>query len=107
MRGILLVFTLWIGPRTADHRAGDRWFAPDKAKHFLASAAIETIGYSMMRGARATRQQSLAAASVATAAAGVTKEWMDRRGGGEFSLKDLTWDAVGGTTVAIAFRHGP
>ena len=107
MRGLLLAFTLWFGPGAKHHPSGDRWFAPDKAKHFLASAAIETIGYSMMRGVRATRQQSLAAASVATAAAGVTKEWMDRKGGGEFSLKDLTWDAIGGTAVGVAFRHGP
>lgn len=107
MRAFLLVFTLWVGPGPTEHPSGDRWFAPDKAKHFLASAAIETIGYSMMRGVRATRQQSLAAASVATAAAGVTKEWMDRKGGGEFSLKDLTWDAIGGTAVGVAFRHGP
>ncbi|HUX32246.1 MAG TPA: hypothetical protein VMV51_00130 [Gemmatimonadaceae bacterium] len=105
MRGFLIVWTLWVGP--GEHRSGDRWLGADKAKHFLASAAIETIGYSMMRGLRATRQQSLVAASVATAAAGVTKEWMDRKGGGEFSLKDLTWDAVGGTTVGVAFRHGP
>ncbi len=105
MRGFLLVFTLWVGP--GDHPSGDRWFAPDKAKHFFASAIIEATGYAMMRGARATRQQSLAAASVATAAAGITKEWMDQHGGGEFSLKDLTWDAAGGTAVGIAFRHGP
>lgn len=99
------MFTLWVGP--GDHPSGDRWFAPDKAKHFLASAAIELTGYAMMRGMRATRQQSLVAASVATAAAGVTKEWMDRHGGDAFSLKDLTWDAIGGTAVGVAFRHGP
>jgi len=105
MRGFLLVFTLWVGP--GDHRGGDRWFGVDKAKHFLASAAIELTGYAMMRGVRATRQQSLAAASLATATAGVTKEWLDQHRGGEFSLRDLTWDAIGGTTVGIALRHGP
>ncbi len=27
--------------------------------------------------------------------------------GGEFSLKDLTWDAVGGATTGFALGHGP
>lgn len=105
MRGFLLVFTLWVGP--GDHRNGDRWFAADKAKHFLASAAIEAVGYAAFRKVRATRQQSLAGASVATAVAGVSKEWLDRHRGGEFSLKDLTWDAVGGATTGFALGHGP
>ncbi|HVZ77929.1 MAG TPA: hypothetical protein VG818_08110 [Gemmatimonadaceae bacterium] len=108
MRGFLIIWTLCVGPGPGpEHGSGDRWFAADKAKHFLASAAIETGGYAMMRGVQATRQQSLFAASVATAAAGIGKEVMDRRGGGEFSLRDLAWDAVGGVTMGIAFRHGP
>jgi putative lipoprotein len=108
MRALLLVWTFSIsGPPQAEHGDGDRWFAADKAQHFLASAAIFASGYAMMRGVQATRQQSLVAASVGTAIAGVTKETMDRRGGGEFCLKDLTWDAIGGVTVGVGFRHGP
>ncbi len=105
MHGLMLVFTLWVGP--GGHRPADHWFGPDKAKHFLASAFIETTGYAMMRGMQATRQQSLMAASAVTAAAGVTKELMDHRRGGAFSFKDLTWDALGGITMGLAFRHGP
>lgn len=108
MRTLFIIWTFSMGGRPqADHGDGDRWFAADKAQHFLASAAIFASDYAMMRGAQATRQQSLAAASVGTAIAGVTKETMDRRAGGEFCLKDLTWDAIGGVTVGMGFRHGP
>ena len=108
MRAIVLVWTFSLGgPPQGEHRGGDRWFGQDKLQHFLASAAIEVSGYAMMRGMQATRQQSLAVASAGTAIAGVTKETMDRRAGGAFSLEDLTWDAIGGLSAGIALRHGP
>lgn len=108
MRTLLLVWTLTVGGAPpAEHRDGDRWLGADKAEHWLASAAIYAAGYAMLRGVQASRQQSLMGAGAGTMLAGLTKETIDRRAGGEFCLKDLTWDAIGGLSAAAVLRRGP
>lgn len=83
----------------------DRWFAEDKLRHFFMSYATTQIAYGAARLAGAERDPALIGAAGASAAAGVWKEWRDRRLGGPFSGRDLVWDALGtGAGVAVASR---
>jgi putative lipoprotein len=79
----------------------DRWFGADKLKHFFLSAFIQSVAYSALRAADAPHGTALAGASVATLGFGVGKEIADLRGRGEFSVRDLTWDAAGGATASL------
>lgn len=96
MRGLWLVFSL--SPAVA---SGDRWFAPDKIQHFLSSAFVQSMSYGALRTTGLSHGASLAGASVTTAAVGVGKETHDLRSKGEFSIRDLTWDAVGAGTATV------
>jgi len=73
----------------------DRWFARDKARHFGTSAAIQLMGYGILRIAGMSRVRSGLAASLVTASAGVGKELWDRQGHGDASARDLVWDGLG------------
>ncbi|MDQ3697884.1 MAG: hypothetical protein M3373_07650 [Gemmatimonadota bacterium] len=79
----------------------DRWFAPDKVKHFFVSAFIQSVAYSALRAADANHDRALAGASLTTAAFGIGKEVRDWQTRGEFSFRDLAWDAAGGVTVSL------
>jgi putative lipoprotein len=85
--------------------APDRWFGADKLKHFFMSAFIQSVSYSALRAADAPHGTALAGASAATAAFGVGKELHDWRARGEFSLRDLTWDAAGGAAASVLLNH--
>ena len=98
MRGLLLVFTLGRAP---EHRGGDRWLGPDKLQHFFTSAFVQSLGYGVLRRAGADNGSALAGASVITLTAGVAKEVVDRRVRGEFSLRDLGWDAAGAGSASV------
>jgi putative lipoprotein len=97
MRGLLLVFTL---SRAPEH-SGDRWFGPDKLQHFFTSAFVQSAGYGLLRRAGAENGPAMAGASVVTAIAGVGKEVHDRRVRGEFSVRDLVWDAAGAGSASV------
>lgn len=102
MRGFLLVFSLYGGPAAAP---ADSWFGPDKLQHFFTSAFVQSIAYGSLRGAGLSHGGALAGASAATAAVGVGKELRDRRVKGEFSTRDLAWDAAGaGAMTALLTR---
>ena len=103
MRGLLLVFTLH-GPAAPSH-ATDAWLTRDKAQHFFLSALAQSVGYGALRGAGVPHGQALAGASVATAALGVGKELRDRRVKGDFSFRDLTWDAAGAGSMTLLLTH--
>ena len=96
MRRFWLVFS--IGPMTA---SGDHWFAGDKLQHFFSSAFVQSMGYGVLRTTGVEHGTALAGASVATAAVGVGKELKDLRTKGEFSLRDLTWDAAGAGAATV------
>jgi len=81
-------------------RSPDRWFAADKAKHFLVSAFIQSASYAALRAAGAHNGTALAGASVITLSFGVGKEMHDRRAGGPFSPRDLTWDVLGAVAAS-------
>jgi uncharacterized protein YfiM (DUF2279 family) len=97
MRGLLLVFTLGRAPE----HARDGWFGPDKLQHFFTSAFVQSVGYGMLRRAGADQGPAITSASVATAIAGVGKEVYDRRTKGDFSVRDLAWDAAGAGSASL------
>jgi uncharacterized protein YfiM (DUF2279 family) len=95
MRGLWLVFSL--NPTNPP----DRWFAEDKVKHFFASAFVQSMSYGTLRTAGLDHGAALAGASLTTAAVGVGKELHDLRLKGEFSVRDLTWDAAGAGAATV------
>jgi len=56
---------------------------------------VQSMSYGALRTSGLDHGAALAGASVATAAVGVGKELRDLRVKGEFSVRDLTWDAAG------------
>ena len=79
----------------------DPWFGADKLKHFFMTAFVQSVAYSTLRATNAGHRSSLYGASVASAVVGVGKELRDRRVGGEFSVRDLVWDAAGAGTASL------
>lgn len=102
MRGLLLLFSLHLG---ADHAAGDRWFAPDKVKHFFTAAFVQTAAFGAFRAAGASRSASLGGATAVSSLVSVGKELYDRRTGGDASVKDLAWDAAGIAVASVALNQ--
>ena len=98
MRGVMLVFTLGAG--TQEHTR-DSWFGPDKLQHFFTTAFVQSVAYGGLRHAGMQNGAAVAGASAASAVVGVGKELRDRRTKGEFSVRDLTWDAAGAGAVTI------
>lgn len=115
---IVLVFRLAVGDGPAEparfenvvmpsatQPAADRFFAEDKLQHFFMSFATTQLAYGAARAAGVERDAALVGAGAASAAAGLWKEFRDRRAGLPFSGKDLVWDALGtGAGVAVADR---
>ncbi len=97
MRGLVLVFALGRAPE----HSRDGWFGPDKLQHFFMSAFVQSAGYGVLRRAGADNGRAIAGASVATAMAGVGKEIYDRRTKGDFSARDLVWDAAGAGSASV------
>ena len=97
MRGLLLVFTLGRAPE----HSRDTWFGPDKLQHFFTSAFVQSLGYGVLRRAGADQGPAITGASIATAIVGVGKEVRDRRTQGEFSVRDLAWDAAGAGSASL------
>ena len=97
MRGLLLVFTLG---RTPEH-SRDAWFGPDKLQHFFTSAFVQSLGYGVLRRAGAENSPAIVGASALTAVVGVGKEMRDRRTKGDFSVRDLAWDAAGAGSASV------
>jgi putative lipoprotein len=80
----------------------DSWFGADKIKHFFMSAFIESVTYNALQAARLNHRAALGSAIGLTMAVGVGREIHDKRTPGNiFSVRDLTWDAVGATAGAV------
>jgi uncharacterized protein YfiM (DUF2279 family) len=73
----------------------DEWFAEDKLKHMFLSMAVVGFAQAGARTAGAARTPAVAIGVSLGAAAGLWKEWHDRRTGRPFSARDLAWDALG------------
>lgn len=102
MRGFLFVLALHGPP---EHAGGDRWFAVDKAKHFLAAAFVQSAAFSLFRTAGLSRTGAIVGATFATTTVSVGKELYDRTNGGTPSVKDLTWDAAGMLAATALLSH--
>jgi uncharacterized protein YfiM (DUF2279 family) len=96
MRGLYIVFSL--APMALP---ADRWFAPDKVQHFLTSAFVQSMSYGTLRTTGLSHSASLAGATAASVATGVGKEVRDLRTRGEFSFRDLAWDAAGAGAATV------
>jgi putative lipoprotein len=84
----------------------DSWFGIDKLKHFLMSAFIESVSYSALQLAGANHRTAMGGAIGITLGIGVAREVHDRRVPGNlFSVRDLTWDALGTGAGAILSAH--
>ncbi|HEY7234207.1 MAG TPA: hypothetical protein VH539_08665 [Gemmatimonadaceae bacterium] len=103
MLRLMLVLQLGVGP--GDHPGGDRWFAPDKVKHFFMGAFVQSVSYSAFRATGARHDSSLLVATGVTAAVSVGKELWDVRTGGSASMRDLTWDAAGAGMATVVLEH--
>jgi putative lipoprotein len=97
MRGLVLVFALARAPE----QSRDGWFGPDKLQHFFMSAFIQSAGYGLLRRAGVENGAAIAGASAATAMIGIGKEVADRHTKGDFSARDLVWDAAGAGSASM------
>ncbi|MGH7646794.1 MAG: DUF2279 domain-containing protein [Gemmatimonadaceae bacterium] len=102
MRAIVLALSLSLG---AGHQNGDKWFAPDKLKHFFVSAFVESASYSALRAARVNHHDAIVSAAGLTVGVGLIKELHDTHTGEGFSLRDLAWDAAGTAAGAAFLSH--
>jgi uncharacterized protein YfiM (DUF2279 family) len=100
MRALWLVFSLSPSVPATDH-----WFASDKVQHFFSSAFVQSMSYGALRATGVTHAQALTGASITTAVVGVGKEIHDRDIQGDFSLRDLTWDAAGAGAATVLLAH--
>ena len=89
----------------ANNRLKDNFFGPDKVQHFIVSAFLQSFTYSALRATKASHQSSLAGATATSALFGLGKEVHDKRSYGQFSLRDLTWDAGGIGTATLLIGH--
>lgn len=83
----------------------DSWFGADKIKHFFLSAFATSLSYGALQGAGASRQTAMGGAVAASLALGIARETYNRRTTKLFSLKDLTWDAIGTAAAATMLNH--
>jgi uncharacterized protein YfiM (DUF2279 family) len=105
MHALVLVLALHFGD---EHPRGDRWFSSDKAKHFFTAALVQSVSFGGFRATGITQHASLVGATAVASGISVGKELFDRRSGGEFSLKDLSWDGAGILTMtALIHRTKP
>ena len=80
----------------------DSWFGADKIKHFFLSAFVESVSFSLLQAAGASRRTALAGGLGAAAVVGLGREIHDKRTPGKFfSYRDLTWDAIGAGSAAL------
>ena len=99
-----LAINLVYGQAAVAHQ--DAWFGIDKIKHFFMSAFIESVTYSALQAAKVKHRPALGSAIGVTIAVGVGRELHDRRVPGNlFSIRDLTWDAIGTTAGAVMLSH--
>jgi putative lipoprotein len=78
--------------------AADDWLGRDKALHFGATFALGGIGYAAGAALSPEPVVRLGVGATLAMGAGIAKEMHDRVSGGDPSLRDLTWDALGTAT---------
>lgn len=104
--GVLFAANLVYGQATATQPHPDAWFGIDKIKHFFISAFIESVSYSALQAARVNHRSAIAGAIGITLGFGVGREIHDKRTPGNiFSVRDLTWDAIGTAAGTALVSH--
>ena len=88
-----------------DERQPDRWFGPDKLKHFFVAAFVQSVTYGALQFARVRHNDALIGAWAVTGAISVGKELHDRRTYGVFSVRDLVWDAAGAGAATLVLQR--
>ena len=84
----------------------DSWFGVDKIKHFFMSAFIESVSYSALQAAGVRHRAAMTGAIGITIGFGIGREIHDKRTPGNiFSVRDLTWDALGAGAGAALLAH--
>jgi uncharacterized protein YfiM (DUF2279 family) len=78
----------------------DPWWGQDKALHFSTCFMLAGDGYATTAVMSKRDDHRLLAGLGLAAAVGGGKEVYDKATGGDASLRDLTWDVVGGATGA-------
>ncbi len=82
--------------RITQIKDNDRWFAPDKLKHFMASAVIAGAGtYWAKHKQHQNQSDALTLGCSVAFTMGIAKEIADKRKGRVFSLKDGLADLLG------------
>src|SRR3954465_4748710 len=80
----------------------DSWFGIDKIKHFFMSAFIESVSYSLLQASGVKHGPAMTGAIGITLGVGLARELHDQRSPGNiFSVRDLTWDAMGAGGAAV------
>ncbi len=103
---VLLAANLVYGQTAATQPHPDAWFGIDKIKHFFISAFIESVSYSALQAAHVHHRSAMAGAIGITIGFGVGREIHDQRVPGNFfSVRDLTWDAVGIAAGTVLLSH--
>jgi len=78
----------------------DPWWGKDKALHFSVCFMLAGDGYATSAVLSPRESNRFLAGLGVALAAGAGKEVYDKATGGDASVRDLTWDAVGGATGA-------
>jgi uncharacterized protein YfiM (DUF2279 family) len=91
-------------PQSAPKRQRDSWLGADKVKHFFLSAFIESMTFSGLQAAGASRRAAFTGAIGTTAALAIGREVHDKKTKGLFSLGDLAWDAAGAGAAGLVLR---
>jgi putative lipoprotein len=104
------LFALSLGVNILYGQAGvarpDSWFGVDKIKHFFISAFIESVSYSALQAAGVRHRTAMTGAIGITVGFGIGREIHDKRTPGNiFSVRDLTWDALGAGAGAVLLSH--
>ncbi len=95
-----------LGSASAAH-AQDRFFGADKAAHFALSSYFAVGSYSLARAAGGSRLSCLLAGLGVPLALGAGKELYDSVSGGDASIRDFAWDALGAVFgLAVAWLVG-
>jgi putative lipoprotein len=102
--GMFLAINLIYGQAAVVHQ--DAWFGIDKLKHFLMSAFIESVSYSALQAMGVNHRSAMGGAIGISLGVGVAREVHDMRVPGNiFSVRDLTWDAIGTGAGAVLSAH--
>src|SRR5687768_7807282 len=83
----------------------DAWFAQDKLQHAFMSMAVVGFAHATARVVGIENSGAVVIGVSSSAAAGLWKEWHDRRIGRPFSYRDLLWDALGITAGAFIVNN--